>query len=63
MLKHYTIPGELLQEVVDHLNSMPAGQTRKVLNKLEAMAIEQDKRNAEISKDGGSVGKTDVSAE
>ena len=40
----YAIPDNLLQAIVGLLNSMPAGQSRGVLNAIEAECTKQDEK-------------------
>lgn len=42
----YTLPDSLLQPIVAYLNAQPAGQTRQLLNALEAEVNRQDQDRA-----------------
>lgn len=38
----YTLPADLLQAIVHHLNTQPAGIVRGMLNAVEAECLRQD---------------------
>lgn len=42
-MQTYTLPADLLQAIVSTLNQVPAGQSRQILNAIEATCTEQDK--------------------
>lgn len=43
----YTLPAELLQAIVNHLNQQPAGAVRPLLNAIEVECVRQDRARAE----------------
>jgi hypothetical protein len=45
----YSIPYDLMQGIVSHLSTMPAGQVRGLLNAIEGTCIEQDKARADAA--------------
>lgn len=58
-MKTYSIPADVLQAVVQLLNSMPALQSRGALNALEALVHQQDQQPQANPAGGGGPGEPD----
>lgn len=49
-LTEYKVPADLLQAVINVLNTQPAGNTRMLLNAIEHITVQQDEEEVAVQR-------------